>query len=139
MRLPNSAHTSLPWRIHEITPDFRLYDVWALPTPGGPDDFPHLVWQTTRGDTSDNPSRIARALFAIRWKLGKLFGWDKPGSGVGSRVATLRDRLPDDLRDGPAGPQFGSLPFRSVFLTDNEWASEISNRTMHGVMHLGWV
>ena len=27
MRLPNSAHTSRPWRIHELTPDFRLEDV----------------------------------------------------------------------------------------------------------------
>ncbi|MGI8546584.1 MAG: DUF2867 domain-containing protein, partial [Gemmatimonadaceae bacterium] len=31
MKLPNTAHTARPWRIHEITPDFRLYDVWALP------------------------------------------------------------------------------------------------------------
>jgi hypothetical protein len=43
MRLPNTAHTSGPWRIHELTRDFRLEDVWALPTPGGPDDFPRLV------------------------------------------------------------------------------------------------
>ena len=34
MKLPNTAHTSQPWRIQEITQDFRLYDVWALPTPG---------------------------------------------------------------------------------------------------------
>ena len=40
MRLPNTAHTSRPWRIHDIAPDFELEDVWALPTPGGPDDFP---------------------------------------------------------------------------------------------------
>ena len=40
MRLANSAHTTRPWRIHGLTRDFRLYDVWALPTPGGPDDFP---------------------------------------------------------------------------------------------------
>ena len=39
MRLPNTAHTSWPWRIHELTRDFRLEDVWALPTPGGPHDF----------------------------------------------------------------------------------------------------
>lgn len=139
MKLPDTAHTSRPWRIHEITPDFRLYDVWALPTPGGPDDFPHLVRQITGGDTSDNPSRVARTLFAIRWKLGKLFGWDKPDADVGARVATLRERLPDDLRDGPAGPEFDRLPFRSVFLTDDEWASEMSNRTVHGVLHLTWV
>ena len=39
MRLPDAAHTSRPWRIHEIAGDFRLEDVWALPTPGGPDDL----------------------------------------------------------------------------------------------------
>ena len=43
MRLPTTAHTSRPWRIHELTGDFQLEDVWALPTPGGPDDFPRLV------------------------------------------------------------------------------------------------
>ncbi|MCT2589884.1 DUF2867 domain-containing protein [Streptomyces sp. N2-109] len=139
MKLPDAAHTSRPWRIHQMTPDFRLYDVWALPTPGGPDDFPHLVRQTSAGDTSDNPSRVARILFAIRWKLGKLLGWDNPDSGVGSRVPTLRDRLPADLRDAPFGPEFDRLPFRSIYLADNEWASEMSNRTVHGVMHLSWV
>lgn len=25
------------------------------------------------------------------------------------------------------------------YLLDDEWAAEIANRTMHGVMHLGWV
>jgi hypothetical protein len=38
MRLPNSAHTSRPWRIHELTRDLRLEDVWALPMPGGADE-----------------------------------------------------------------------------------------------------
>jgi hypothetical protein len=139
MRLPNTAHTSRPWRIHEITHDFRLYDVWALPTPGGPDDFPQLVRQTAMGDTVDNPSWAARTLFAIRWKLGKLLGWDDPDSGVGSRVPTLRDRLPADLRDAPAGPEFDTLPFRSVYLTHDEWAAEMGNRTVHAVMHMSWV
>ena len=35
MRLPNTAHTQRPWRIHAIAPDFAVEDVWALPTPGG--------------------------------------------------------------------------------------------------------
>lgn len=139
MRVPNSEHAGRPWRIHEITADFRIYDVWALPTPGGPGDFPKLVRQTAGGDTGDNPSRIARMLFAIRWKLGEIFGWDDPEAGVGTRVPTLRDRLPDDLRNGPAGPELDRLPFTSVYLTDNEWAAELANRTVHGVMHLSWV
>ena len=43
MRLPNTAHTSRPWRIRKLTRAFRLEDVWVLPTPGGPDDFHRLV------------------------------------------------------------------------------------------------
>jgi len=43
MRLPNTAHTSQPWRICKLTRAFRLEDVWALPTPGGPDAVPRLV------------------------------------------------------------------------------------------------
>ncbi len=139
IRLPKSEHTFRPWRIHEISSDFRLLDVWALPTPGGPDDFPRLVRQFAEGDTSSNPSRLARALFTIRWKLGELFGWDNPEHGVGSRVPTLRARLPVDLRDGPSGPEFDGLPFVPIYLTDTEWASEIANRTVHGILHLGWV
>ena len=56
-----------------------------------------------------------------------------------SLAPRLRDRLPADLRDGPAGPNFDALPFTSLYVLDDEWAGEIANRTMHGVMHLGWV
>ena len=140
MRLPNTAHTSRPWRIHELTRDFRLEDVWALPTPGGPDDFHLLVEGLSSGDpATQSPSRAARTLWAIRWKVGELLGWDGPDAGLGSRVPTLRDRLPADLRDAPSGPDFDALPFTSLYLIEDEWAAETANRTMHGVLHLGWV
>ena len=139
MRLPNTAHTSQPWRIHELTGDFRLEDVWALPTPGGPDDFPRLVEGIASADPSRSSSRTARMLWAIRWKLGELLGWDGPDTGLGSRVPTLRDRLPADLRDAASGPDFASAPFTSLYLLEDEWAAEAANRTMHGVLHLGWV
>ena len=68
-----------------------------------------------------------------------LLGWDSPDAGLGSRVATLRDRLPADLRAAPPGPDFSALPFTPLYLLHDEWAAEIANRTMHGVMHVGWV
>jgi hypothetical protein len=139
MRLPNTAHTSRPWRIHQVTADFRLEDVWALPTPGGPDDFPRLVQQFASADPSQSLPGVARTLWALRSKLGELLGWDGPDAGLGSRVPTLRDRLPADLRDAPPGPEFDSLPFTSLYLLEDEWAAEAANRTMHGVMHIGWV
>ena len=139
MRLPDTAHTTQPWRIHELTRDFRLEDVWALPTPGGPDDFPRLVSLFTSGDPSQVSSGAVRTLFAIRWKVGGLLGWDGPDGGHGPQRPTLRDRLPADLRDDPAGPDFDALPFTSLYLTGDEWAAEIVNRTVHGVLHVGWV
>jgi Protein of unknown function (DUF2867) len=139
MRLPEPAHTSRPWRIHELTPDFRVEDVWALPTPGGPGDFPLLVRTFCSEGASRDDSRAARALWAIRWRLGQLLGWDGPDAGLGSRVATLRDRLPEDLRNAPSGPDLRRLPFTPLYLLGDEYAAEIANRTMHGVLHLGWV
>jgi hypothetical protein len=139
VRLPDSAHTARPWRIHELTRDFRIEDVWALPTPGGPDDFPKLVRAVAALDPSRRSSRPARALWAIRWKLGELFGWDDPDAGLGSRVPTLRGRLPADLRESLPGPEFEALPFSTLYMAGDEFAAEIANRTVHGVMHLGWV
>ena len=139
MRLPNNAHTSRPWRIHELTHDFRLEDVWALPTPGGPDDFPRLVRLLTSGDPARGSSRVARVLWTIRWKVGGLLGWDDPATGIGSRVPTLRDRLPEDLRGTASADEFETLPFKPLYRLDDEWAAEIANRTVHGVLHLGWV
>ena len=139
MRLPVTAHSSRPWRIHELTPDFRIEDVWRLPTPGARDDFPLLVQGLAAGDPAHGTSGAARILWALRWKLGELLGWDRADAGVGSRVPTLRDRFGPDLRAAPSGPAFDSLPFTSLYLLEDEWAAEIANRTMHGVMHIGWV
>jgi uncharacterized protein DUF2867 len=139
MRVPNSAHTSRPWRVHELTRDFRLEDVWELPGVGEPDDFPRLVELIASYDPSHSSSVAVRTLVAIRWKLGELLGWDGPGAGLDARVPTLRDRLPADLRDGPSGPESDALPFSSLYLTDDEWAAEIANQTVHGVLHFGRV
>jgi hypothetical protein len=136
MSLPKTAHTSRPWRIHELTAGFRLEDVWALPTPGGPDDFAQLVQLIASGSPARGSSRAARTLWAIRWKVGELLGWDRPDA---LERPTLRGRLPPDLRDAPSGPDFAALPFTSLYLLDDEFAAEVVNRTVHGVMHIGWV
>jgi hypothetical protein len=139
MRLPNTEHTSRPWRVHELTRDFRLEDVWALPTPGGPDDFSRLVEMMASFDPAQSSSGAVRTLFSIRWKVGELLGWEDPDAALGSRVPTLRDRLPEDLRDAPPGPDSDELPFTPLYLAHDEWALEIANQTVHGVLHLGWV
>ncbi|MEV4434733.1 DUF2867 domain-containing protein [Streptomyces sp. NPDC049585] len=139
MKLPRTSHTSRPLRIHGIAGDFHLEDVWDLPTPGGPDDLPRLVRLFTEGELMDGTSGAARLLFAIRWKLGKLFGWDEPGAGLGTRVPTLRHRLPADLRDTVPDAVLGAGGFRPLYATHDEWAAEMANSTVHGILHLSWV
>ena len=140
MKLPKSAHTSRPWRIHELTSDFRLEDVWELPASGGSDDFPRLVEVMASLDPSRG-SVISRTLFAIRLKAGELLHWDDSSAGLGARVPTLRDRLPEDLRgtEEPPAAGVGDISFSPLYLIDDEMAMEIANRTVHGVLHIGWV
>ena len=139
MKLPDAAHTSRPWRIHEVAAGLELEDVWALPTPGGPDDFPRLVELMTSFDPEQAGPAPVRALFALRWKLGELLGLDGDASGLGSRVTPLAGRLPPDLRAAPPSPVPDGFPFTPLYELGDEWAGEIANRTVHGVLHLGWV
>lgn len=139
-RLAKATHTEQPWRIHELTGDFSVEDVWSFRTPGArPNDFPTMLAAMRASGGPVKQPWPARSLFALRWKLGALLGWDKPSAGVGRRVASLRDRLPSDVRDAPRGPDNDSMPLKAIYELDMESARELANKTVHTVMHLGWV
>jgi hypothetical protein len=142
MRLPNAAHEARPWRIREIVPDFTLEDVWALPVRGGAGDFPALLELMASGDPASAESFAARAAWRVRWRLGSWFGWDDAAGKLpipGTEETSLAGRLPDDLRDTAADLDFGSRLFTPLYRTGTECAAELSNQTVHGVLHLAWV
>lgn len=153
MRLPNAAHESRPWRIREIAPDFILEDVWALPVHGDAEDFQALLELMASSDPANSGSFPTRVLWRVRDRLGSLFDLGRisapAGNGLGDAAGeltipgtgetSLADRLPDDLRNTAADVDFGSLPFVPLYRTDVEFAAELSNRTVHAVMHLAWV
>ena len=140
MRLPNAVHESRPWRIREIAPDFTLEDVWALPVYGGAGDFPALLEVMTSRDLASEASAVTRLLFGVRRLLGRWFGWDDAAERPipGRDEASLAERLPADLRGTAADLGTGSS-FSPLYRTDTEFAAEISNQTVHGVLHLAWV
>lgn len=139
MRLPDTAHTSRPWRIHQIAHDFELEDVWALPTPGGPGELTRVVKSIFDSSFPQSAPFIVRFLWEARWKLGALFGWDDANNGLGTRVRSLSERLPAELRDAPRDPDIVTDPFTPLYQLEDEWAAELANRTVHTVMHLSWV
>jgi hypothetical protein len=132
-----------------IAPDFCLEDVWELPTPGGRDDLERVVQLAVSLSAGYEYPVVVRALFALRWKLGKVLGWDDVHAGVGDRVPSLRERLPADLLEGPRGPDLHAVPgrteaigppiFVSLYQTRDEWVTEYASKTVHSLMHIGWV
>lgn len=142
MRLPNSEHEARPWRIAEVAPDFRLEDVWALPARGGVGDFATLLEVMTSLDPANGKSLATRLLFRIRYRLGGWFGWDDAPGPLpipGTTETTLSARLPQDLRDTAVDIDLSSTSFTPLYRTDDEFAAELSNRTVHAVMHLVWI
>jgi hypothetical protein len=154
MRLSNEAHESRPWRIREIVPDFALEDVWALPVYGGAEDFQALLELMASGDPANALSLPTRLLWRVRDQLGSWFRLGRISTPIdggrddgaadklpipGTDETSLTNRLPDDLRNTAADLDFDSLPFAPLYRTDVEFAAELSNQTVHGVMHLAWV
>ncbi|OPC79185.1 hypothetical protein B4N89_34505 [Embleya scabrispora] len=140
MRLPRTAYTEQPWRLHEFAHGFRVEDVWSYRTPGaGPDDFPVMLAAMRASKAYARQAPPTRFLLAVRRKLGALLGWDRPGAGLGERVASLRDRLPDELRDTVDPADSGGMPLTPVYELDREFVGELGNKTAHALMHLGWM
>jgi hypothetical protein len=152
MRLSASEHESRPWRIREIAPDFTLEDVWALPVHGRAEDFQALVELALSSDPAHADSLPTRVLWNVRDRLGSWFDLGRisapaePGRDGASKLAipgsdetSLAGRLPEDLRGTASNLRFDSLPFVPLYCTSDEFAAELSNQTVHGVMHLAWV
>jgi hypothetical protein len=143
VRLPNAAHEAHPWVIAQIASDFRLLDVWGLPAQGGPGEFATLVEIMASLDPANGDSRATRALFSLRYRLGAWFGWDDATSKLpvpGSAETSLSARVPEHLRDTTTrSVVVSSTTFIPLYRTDDEWAAELSNRTVHAVVHLAWI
>ena len=149
MRVPNEVQLARPWRIHALVTDFTLEDVWTLPlVGGGPDDFAAVVEMGTEFNPAEAESWPTRFLWKLRDRLGAWFSMGRISQGAaaadrlpipGTDEFSVAERLPADLRGTADDVRFGHLPFVSLYRTADEFAAEVSNSTVHGVMHLAWV
>jgi Protein of unknown function (DUF2867) len=149
MRISDEVQLSQPWRVHSVVDDFTLEDVWRLPAVSGDkDDFTGLIELVTDSDPVNAESAATRFLWDVRDRLGAWFhlgristaaGDQKRLSIPGTRESSLADRLPQDLCGSADDVHFAHLPFVPLYRTEDEFAAEISNQTVHGVMHLAWV
>jgi len=136
MRVDPAAFQKIDLRCHAFLDDVRLHDVWAIPLQdGGPDrtmaDFRALML----GDRRPPPSIAVRALFALRWRLGRVLGWDDDGHDPPdasyvhrlTEADRVQSRVPPGTREGR---------FRVLYVLRDEALSEIRNATVHGFLAL---
>jgi hypothetical protein len=136
MRVDPSDFQQLDLRCHALLSDVPLKDVWTVPLKGG---GPGRTLKDLRGlmlGRGRRPSNVAvRALFALRWWLGRVFNWDHerhdpPGASYVRRLTEL-DRLQSEV---PPGTREGA--FRVLYVFPDEAVSEIRNATVHGFLAL---
>ena len=142
-RIDTTDHADADWYVHAIAGDFELIDAWRLPASGSHGDFPDLVQLFRSLDFgNDEGSKASNLLFAARNKMGELLGWDEEVLTLpipGCDEASLRDRLPDELRSTTDGVDDSTTDFQTVYQTDSEALLELSNSTVHAAIHLAWI
>ncbi len=78
---------------------------------------------------SANPT--VNLLFALRWWLGRLLGWDRTPANA-SQASYLGRLSAADVASSLVPPGTLEGPFRVLFVSSREAISEIQNSTVHG-------
>jgi len=125
----------LPLRAHSLLADVPLHDVWRVALPGGGPSRTmrdvRSVFQAARRSQSLSPP--VRALFALRWLLGRLFRWD--GLLSEPEAWSFRRRLNEaDRRQSIVEPGTLDGPFTVLYVHTMEAVSEIRNATVHAFL-----
>ncbi|HUQ00039.1 MAG TPA: DUF2867 domain-containing protein [Aeromicrobium sp.] len=141
MRVPNETLDGQPWRIREVLGDFPLEDLWQMPDMTGTrGEFDDLIEQMTTANPSKDAPAAVRFLWNVRDVLGRWLDLGEIAAATDEPPPhTLRHNVPYDLRGTADDVHFSALPFVPLYRTDTEFAAEVANRTVHGVMHLGWL
>ena len=147
MRMENEIHNEHPWIVRKIAKDFELWDVWEFPIRADNSEGRDFgAFCETYKKSFSEMSGLTGMLFKLRFWLGKALGLDKNTNTLaisGCVETSVRSRLSgeDEERNQIAEDIPGEEPalFRAVYLYDNERLDELSNDTVHGLMHLGWV
>lgn len=168
MNPDTAAHRRRPWRVHDLAPDFELLDLWRLPVHVDEahgqtfEDF-HRVFLRLGISLRARPvyplaprsaadclylARLAAlaGLVGLRLMLGRVFRLDvDPGRGRGRDMPDrfVAARLTDADRARERGPapaaSRDAFGFRPVYAFEHEALHEVSNRTVHALLHLSLV
>ena len=139
MRVKPAEFQKLSLRCDALLGDVPLHDLWAIPlADGGPGRSVREARAILFGHRHRPTSFAIRGLFALRFALGRAFGWDDkrhdpPDLSYVHRLAEAdrsKSRVPPGTREGP---------FRVLYVFDDEALSELRNATVHAFLVLALI
>ncbi|NJD51449.1 MAG: DUF2867 domain-containing protein [Candidatus Methanoperedens sp.] len=151
MMINKEVHFARPWKVNKIANDFTLWDVWEIPicaTNSRTENFQSFYKIAFEAfNKIQNNRTLVGFLFTIRFWLNKVLPLDNNINTLpipGCYETTVRSRLKsNDLINSKIGMNIKAnntdLEFRSVYLFENESLHELSNDTVHGLIHVGWI
>src|SRR5262245_2894375 len=136
IRVTPTEFQRLDLRCHTLLGDVPLHDVWAIPLDGG---GPGRTMQEARavllGERRPPMNVATRALFKLRWALGRRFGWDQerhdPPTESYLHRLTEADRARSEVTPGTR-----EGAFRVLYVFSSETVYEARNATVHGFLAL---
>ena len=136
MRVKPADFQKLNLRCHAFLSDVPLHDVWAIPLEGGgPGRSIRDASAILFGHRPSSGNFAVRGLFALRWALGRAFGWDEerhavPGASYVHRLSEA-DRLQSQVAPGTRDGHF-----RVLYVFGDESLNELRNATVHAFLAL---
>ncbi len=125
---------ALPLRAHAFLSDAPLHDTWRFRLHGADSDISiRDVLDRFAEFGSNRIGLTARALFALRKFLGRLFGWDRPDPTSSERSYIHRLTAEDRGRTSEA-PGSSRGFWTTVYTFEREARGEVINRTVHSFL-----
>jgi hypothetical protein len=143
LKSTRQAHFAHPWRVHTLAADFKLLDVWRfevqLDAGRGFDAFLDTYWEAIHAVERFPLSRM-------RVAIGRVMGWDDaPNSlaipGCTEHLVAERLDAADRARNRFTADEPSPLPvakLKPVYRFDDEVLYEVSNDTVHALMHVSY-
>ena len=134
VRTSREALAQLHLEAEAILRDVPLRDVSVVDLPGGGAGRTLADIKALLGAREvEAGGAVVRSLFALRWLLGRLFGWDaaRAGHGAQSYLHRLDPALKARSLVAPGTPDG---PFQILYQFDRESLAEIQNATVHAFL-----
>ncbi len=130
---PADEFRALDLRCHALLRDAPLHDVWVIDLVGGGPGRTMRDVIAIASPGAGRPPFVVRALLALRFLIGRVFGWDHARRDPLAE-SYLHRLTTEDRARSLVTPGTRRGIFRTLYLFDDEAVDEARNATVHAFL-----